>query len=72
LLFSSIFAEKTYSYLYTLSKPLIALADRSFNKVYKPDYQSLLENVMYGRFANALKNKSIRTPSTRGRTINKH
>jgi len=34
LLFSPIFAEKTYSYLYTLSKSLIALADRSFNKVY--------------------------------------
>ena len=59
MLFSSIFAEKTYSYLYTLSKSLIALADRFFNKVYKSDNQSLLESVVYGRFANAPKSKSL-------------
>jgi len=32
---------------YTLSK------SQNFNKVYTPDNQSLLEYVVYGRFANA-------------------
>ncbi len=31
----------------------------TFGKVYEPDNQSLLENVVYGRFANAPKSKSL-------------
>ncbi|ATA79502.1 hypothetical protein CGC59_07375 [Capnocytophaga sputigena] len=58
MIFCFIFAEKTYSYRYTLPK-FLAHTARSFNKFYKPDYQSLLEYVMYGRFANAPKNKSL-------------
>ena len=31
----------------------------TFGKVYKPDNQSLLGSVVYGRFANAPKSKSL-------------
>gem|GEM_PF-2992693 len=45
---------------YTLPKFLARMA-RTFGKVYKSDNQSLLEYVMYGRFANAHINKTFRT-----------
>jgi len=43
---------------YTLPKFLSHTA-RTFGKVDYSDYQSLLENVVYGRFANAPKSKSL-------------
>ena len=45
---------------YTLPKFLARMA-RTFGKVYKSDNQSLLEYVMYGRFANAPSRKTFRT-----------
>ena len=41
------------------AKVLIARTARTFGKVYEPDYQSLLGSVVYGRFANAPKNKIL-------------
>ena len=43
---------------YTLPK-FLARTARTFGKVYKRDYQLFLENVVYGRFANAPKSKSL-------------
>ena len=41
------------------AKVLIARTARTFGKVYEPDNQSFLESVVYGRFANASKSKSL-------------
>ena len=46
------------------AKVLIARTARTFGKVYKSDYQSLLESVVYGRFASTRKGRSYNGQQT--------